>query len=306
MEDYKFSMAMKLVSVIIPTYARPKFLSRAIESVLSQTYKNIEIIVVDDNGEGTENQKYTEQLIHEFIDSNKVVYIKHSVNKNGAAARNTGLNNSHGEYIAFLDDDDQFLPLKIEKQVAILEVSPIKVGACYCNWAWFDEKKLIKVNRHLGTGNLFESMLLMENIICGGSSLLIRRNVCKELEGFDDSFKRHQDWEFLIRFFRKYELTLVNEVLLYVHLESRIFTSNPDIVEKVRVKFLSTFENDINQCKSANKIFMLHYYAICIAFLRGGKLKDGIKWYKKSRSFYNVGFTRFVRCLYAYGRSLLN
>lgn len=138
MGDYK----MKLVTVIIPTYSRPKFLPRAIESVLSQTYPEIEIIVVDDNGEGTENQKYTEELIRNYIDNKQVVYLKHDKNKNGSAARNTGFKYSHGDYIAFLDDDDQFLPTKIEKQVEKLEHSSANVGACYCNWAWYNENKL--------------------------------------------------------------------------------------------------------------------------------------------------------------------
>ena len=99
----------KLVSVIIPTYSRPDFISRAIESVLNQTYKPIEIIVVDDNGRGTNNQILTEQVLTNFIRSNQIKYIVHEKNKNGSAARNTGAASSHGEYITFLDDDDVLL-----------------------------------------------------------------------------------------------------------------------------------------------------------------------------------------------------
>lgn len=301
MGDYK----MKLVTVIIPTYSRPKFLPRAIESVLSQTYPEIEIIVVDDNGEGTENQKYTEELIRNYIDNKQVVYLKHDKNKNGSAARNTGFKYSHGDYIAFLDDDDQFLPTKIEKQVEKLEHSSANVGACYCNWAWYNENKLKKSNKELGEGNLLESMLLMKNIICGGSSLLIRSSVYIEMNGFDESFRRHQDWEFLIRFFRKYEIALVDEILLYIHIESRIFTTNPKIVEQVRLKYINTFKKDINLCKRANEIYMLQYLAISIAYFRNGNFKSGYKWLNKASKYHFVGFLNLLKCLYAYSRFIL-
>ena len=95
-----------LVSVIIPTYKRSKSLNRAIDSVLSQTYPNIEIIVVDDNGKGSKYQLETEKSLEKYIKTDKIKYIIHDVNRNGSAARNTGFKHSRGEYINFLDDDD--------------------------------------------------------------------------------------------------------------------------------------------------------------------------------------------------------
>ena len=100
---------MKKVSVIIPTYKGSDNLIRAIKSVLNQTYKNIEIIVVDDNDENSIFRKENEERLKSFIDDNKIIYLKHKCNKNGAAARNTGLRKSSGAYITFLDDDDYFL-----------------------------------------------------------------------------------------------------------------------------------------------------------------------------------------------------
>ena len=302
MEDYR----LKQVSVIIPTYSRPQFLPRAIESVLAQTFSNIEIIVVDDNGDGTQNQKYTEELIREYIENNKIIYIKHKVNKNGSAARNTGVRNSHGNYIAFLDDDDQFLPTKIEKQVAKLEKAPEKVGACYCNWAWYNEEKLQRINDKLGKGNLTESLFLMENSICGGSSLLIRSNVYKDLNGFDESFYRHQDWEFLIRFFRKYEIGLVNEVLIHIHIESRIYTSNPEIGERHRLYYLQSFKGDISKCKKSKDIYRTHYFYITHSYFSNGQFRKGCQWLKKANIFGNVGMLNIIKCIYVYFRSFAN
>ena len=103
-----------IVSVIITTFARPDNLIRAIKSVLNQTYKPIEIIVVDDNGKGTPSQQETEKILREYICSGAIQYITHDMNKNGSAARNTGFRASMGEYVNFLDDDDEFAPTKIE------------------------------------------------------------------------------------------------------------------------------------------------------------------------------------------------
>ena len=94
------------VSVIIPTFKRPGELGRAINSVLAQTYSNIEVVVVDDNNDGDEFRKETELFMKRFESNDRVKYIKHTKNQNGSAARNTGIANSDGEFIAFLDDDD--------------------------------------------------------------------------------------------------------------------------------------------------------------------------------------------------------
>ena len=106
-----------MVSVIIPTYKRYNMLPRAIASVLSQTYSNIQIVVVDDNNPDTEYRKKTEALMEQYALDERVKYVKHSKNANGSVARNTGIKSSDGEIVAFLDDDDFFYPEKIEKQI---------------------------------------------------------------------------------------------------------------------------------------------------------------------------------------------
>ena len=111
-----------LVSVIIPTYKRPDKLDVAINSVLRQTYPNVEVIVVDDNDPDTEGRRLTEEKMSKFNDESRVKYIKHDHNKNGSAARNTGARASKGEYVAFLDDDDEYLPNKIESQLQTLDI----------------------------------------------------------------------------------------------------------------------------------------------------------------------------------------
>ncbi|WP_017242649.1 glycosyltransferase family 2 protein [Vibrio breoganii] len=105
------------VSVIIPTYGRPDKLIFSISSVLEQTYDNIEIIVVDDNGRDTNNQLITKRLLEEHELFTKVNYLILEFNSGGGLARNAGMEIAKGDYITFLDDDDIYFPDKIEKQL---------------------------------------------------------------------------------------------------------------------------------------------------------------------------------------------
>lgn len=108
------------VSVIIPTYKRSDYLQRAVDSVLKQTYKNVEVIVIDDNDPDTEYRKMTEDNMKRYENEIKVKYIKNVRNLGGALSRNEGIKNATGEYITFLDDDDVYLPQKIENQLKFM------------------------------------------------------------------------------------------------------------------------------------------------------------------------------------------
>ena len=112
---------MQTVSVIIPTYKNRGGLIGSVKSALSQDYDGlIEVIVVDDNDPQSTFRKHTEELMNQYKDNDKVKYIRHEVNKNGAAARNTGLRAAKGDLIAFLDDDDLFLQGKLTRTTALL------------------------------------------------------------------------------------------------------------------------------------------------------------------------------------------
>ena len=112
-----------LVSVIIPSYKGADKLRRAINSISDQTYQNIEIIVVDDNNPDTAERIQTESVIASLHLPN-LKYIRHPENMNGSAARNTGIRAAKGKYTAFLDDDDIYLPCRVEKSVAALKKRP--------------------------------------------------------------------------------------------------------------------------------------------------------------------------------------
>ncbi len=182
-----------LVSVIIPTYKRSDMLCIAIDSVLNQSYENVEVVVVDDNDPNTEWRLETEKRLMSYSDNNKVKYIKHEKNRNGSAARNTGIKHSNGEFLCFLDDDDYYYPDKIEKQVIYIKEN--NLDACYC-----DYKKngvVISVNEQ---DDVVKNILLAKHTP-QTSGWMITREAVTLLNGFDESYYRHQDYEFLLRFY---------------------------------------------------------------------------------------------------------
>ncbi|MFC7193467.1 glycosyltransferase family 2 protein [Halosimplex aquaticum] len=116
-------MSSPQVSVIIPTYNRATLVKRAIQSVLNQTFKDFELIIVDDASDDE-----TPEVIDSINDA-RLEYIRHDLNRHGGAARNTGIKYASGKYIAFLDDDDEWYPTKLERQVERFETVSNEIGS---------------------------------------------------------------------------------------------------------------------------------------------------------------------------------
>ena len=161
------------VSVITPTYKRSEMLPRAVRSVLAQTYKNIEIVVVDDNNPDSEWRNATEQRMKEFDNDPRVIYVKHDKNMNGSAARNTGIKFSTGDIITYLDDDDWYYPEKVEKQVQYLLTHP-EHHAVYCGWRRYGDEL-----PNIGEGNLYRAVLSGQNIIITNSIMMWKEDTLK-------------------------------------------------------------------------------------------------------------------------------
>lgn len=295
-----------LVSVIIPTYSRPDNICRAIDSVLRQTYPNIEIIVVDDNGEGTECQIMTEKQLKQYIDKNLIIYIKHFVNKNGSAARNTGYRVCKGEYVNFLDDDDILLPNKISKQVEILQ-RYTEYGATYCNSIIKRVQnltnRLLVVNTvYRESGDLCKEYLL-DKVKFNTSTILFKRSVIDELNGFDESFKRHQDYEFMVRFFRNEKIicTGVEALSEYDTTMRRTFISNGERELAIKEKFLNTFENDFIKRGIRDEIFHFFWYVGAFTALQSQNYKYFQLMYTKSAQYGRCSiweYSRLLKCFF--------
>ena len=181
-----------LISVIIPTYKRAQFLSRAVDSVLNQTYSNVEVIVVDDNIPNSEFREQTEKVMEPYLKHSSIQYIRHPKNRNGAAARNTGITVSKGMYICFLDDDDWYLPDKLKVQLRYLQEHP-QFDAVYCGC-----ERDGKVFRPYKEGDLSFEILSGVDIIYT-NTILIKRESAIACGGWDERFCRNQEAVFLLR-----------------------------------------------------------------------------------------------------------
>ena len=242
-----------LVSVIIPTYKRSETLLSTIDSVLCQTYKNIEVIVVDDNGLGTEYQIETQKRLSKYIDEGLITYIPHNVNKNGSAARNTGIAASKGVFINLLDDDDKLAPEKIEMQVEKLRNTDDSIGATYCNSLIIICENVTHRIKKLVTKVYAEGDLCREYLTdkarFNTSTILFKRDALAQLKGFDENFIRHQDFELMVRFFCLYKIVCTGPepLVIYDVTSDRINMPNGDRDFMVKKYFLSVFESEFNR-----------------------------------------------------------
>lgn len=248
-----------LVSVIIPTYKNNGSLTTAIDSVLNQTYDNIEIIVVDDNNSDSPYRTFTESLMKKYEYISYIKYIKHEVNKNGAAARNTGFINSKGDYISLLDDDDSFVPSKTKLQVDYLN-SHNEFGAVY--GGRYEGNNIIVYQKE---GDLSKELLTYSILPCT-CSLMLRKDVYKTLKGFDESYKRHQDFEFCLRLFEKFNIGVIKEPVFYRRPDNVNSIADNRLcgkeLEKQKINYLIQFNSTIEAIDKLDNGFKKTVYAI--------------------------------------------
>lgn len=259
------------ISVIIPTYKRAEKLVKAINSVLGQTYKNIEIIVIDDNNPESKYRKTTEILMKDFLYDYRIKYLKHNANMGGAAARNTGIKNSSGDIISFLDDDDSFLPGKTKRQIEFLLTNKDFKGV-YCGS--IRNGKEISSNLQ---GNLTEQLLLFETTIFT-PTIMLHKSAVVELNGFNENFKRHQDYEFLLRFFEKYKIGVIEDCLVRLgNNEGENILHGKDL-EVLKKYFLTQFDFKLRDLEKDNpgitkRIYCRNYSKVFLSHLKHGHYK---------------------------------
>lgn len=275
-----------MVSIIIPTYSRARYLDRAIKSLINQTYKNIEIIIVDDNGRLTENQIETAKIVEKYKNIVNIKYIVHEKNMNGSVARNTGIRNSSGDFICFLDDDDEFLPKKIEKQVNLLKSLNGQWGGCYCGHIRIYESS--KYYKYISgkCGKITKDILCRNIDMCSGSTLMIRKSILNKIGLFDETFKRFQDIEFVLKISEQYKIAVLEESLvkIYTHSGSNIEKNINEII-KNRMYFLEKFQYLI--CgfdeKDRNDIYFCFYIELAKECLKKGEFKKSAQFILKSK-----------------------
>ena len=259
------------VSVIIPTYNRAHLISRAIKSVLNQTYQDFEVIVVDDGS--TDN---TEEVIKEFQKKDeRIKYVRHEKNKGGSAARNTGIKAARGAYIAFLDSDDEWLPEKLKKQMKFFKNASPEGGVVYTGFIYKDELGGGTSKQHIPKkrGWIFED-ILAENCVGTTSTVIIKRKCFEKAGLFDENLPSCQDWDMWLKLARHYKFHFIPQVLVkcFKQHEHRIGT-NPEAVIAGRKAIFKKFQTDIEN--QGRGVKAKHYFRLGSYLCHFGRMNEG-------------------------------
>ena len=261
----------QLISVIIPTYNRAEYLKLALKSVLEQTYKNIEIIVADDGS--TDN---TAEVVADFNDPQ----IKYFYQKNTglpAAVRNLGLREASGDYIAFLDSDDMWLPEKLELQVEYLHKHP-KYQLVYSN-AWIIDENgvreglLDKIESSKEGKNFGE--LVRGNFI-PQLTVLMKREVLKKIGFFneDPSIRAAEDYEYWLRVALHYKIGFVKEPLAMYRVHSMMVSHGINHAKSTQKVLFSLINDPLvpNKNEVMERIYELYYSSAVYNWKNSDKL----------------------------------
>ncbi|HGY56247.1 MAG TPA: glycosyltransferase [Caldithrix abyssi] len=196
----------KLVSVVMAAYNAGPYIEDAIESVLAQEYRNVELLVVNDGS--TDD---TEKRVQKYLNNSKVKYFAQQ-NLGQAKAKNKGIREAKGTYIAFLDADDKWTPDKLSQQIPCFDKSE-KIGVVFTNFALMAEDGTIlgSTDRKFYSGNL-TARLLIENVVTGMSSV-VKRECFDKVGLFDESLPMGIDYDLWLRISVHYEFFFLDKVL---------------------------------------------------------------------------------------------
>ena len=234
------------ISVIIPTYNRGNIIENTIKSTLNQTYKNLEVIIIDDGS--TDN---TKEIIDKF-DDKRIKYIKINENLGGSNARNIGIKHATGRFISFQDSDDIFYPNKLELQFnnminqnSNLDFCKIKViyNNSYYNFVpnEYQEKKIIR-------RKIFSDLIAHGNFISTQSILVRKKFIEKYL--FDINMPRLQDYDVILRMIPNVKISYTRKVLVELHIQKdSIQNSNEKLIKAIYILLKKNFKFNRNQKK---------------------------------------------------------
>ncbi len=229
----------KKVSVIIPNYNYARYVGQAIDSVLQQSYRNFEVIVV--NNGSTDNSI---EILQTFGDKIRLI---DQPNLGQSGARNSGLSESRGEYIAFLDADDLWEPTKLEKQIRLMSQYTQLV---YCGIAQFGEKAIgapkVKMPKYNGRCmQFFLEQPGVSIVISGESTALFSRDLLNKVGGFDMELNSTAGWDFFRRCSSNTEFDFVNEPLVNYRLHGHNMSNSHDsVIKDMRLAYSKLFQDN--------------------------------------------------------------
>lgn len=271
------NMVKGKVSCIIPTYKRSDTLVRAINSVLNQTYKNIEVIVVDDN---EPNDRYSLEVQKKIsiIEDPRLRYLQQEKHLNGAVARNVGIKEANGEFIAFLDDDDEWDAHKTEKQLELLSSNPNCSGVSCLYYVYSNGRIIRKCPCYTGEG-LHRKVLERSVAVCT-PTVLLKREALDKAGYFDESLIRHQDLQLLLDFLYENKFCVLNEYMVNIYADSKQNKPNTKRIIEIKNDFFRIAEKHLNRYsrKEQKSIKAAHYFEIILVALKEKKIAVVLKY----------------------------
>jgi glycosyltransferase involved in cell wall biosynthesis len=214
-----------LISIIIPTYNRGFLITRAVLSVLQQTYNNLEVIVIDDASTDDTSKRVAELQNKD----SRVLYFRLKSNMGAQAARNIGIKKASGEFIGFLDSDNEWLPQKLELQMKFFECGRRKCGVVYSGFRRvFDDNSPSKDEKPCFRGNIYKDSL--REWIADTSTLVVEKDLLLRVGQCDERVRAYQEWDLCIRLARYAEFDFVDEPLVIYNIINRIPTISKDLL----------------------------------------------------------------------------
>lgn len=265
-----------LVSVIIPTYQRPAdILARAVRSVLEQTYTNVEIVVIDDNPHNEKTRKSVSDYMNS-LNSHNILFLQNSENLGGSLSRNRGIEEAHGEYITFLDDDDEYLPKKIENQLNFMLETDCDLSIT--NMVMYGSNgQVVDYREHRDIKQFDNGYLLRYHLtrnLSGTPTFMYKAEKLREIGGFE-KVKMGQDFFLMLRSIEgglKIRYLDVCDIKVHRHLDGGISQGRNKIDgEKSLYKFKKSYFPKLS-FRERQFLHFRHYAVMVVAYLRNRNL----------------------------------
>ena len=286
-----------LVSIITPVYNGQDFLDRSIKSVLAQTYENWELLLIDDGSSDN-----SVQIIKYYLEDNRIKLLRNESNSGIPTTRNKGIENSTGEFIALLDQDDEWLTHKLEKQVnKFLEIDD-SFGLIYSNvevrtdqGILADQKKEIEPEASIQS-NL--ELMLSRNLITSPTAM-VKRKALEEVGLFDESIRwGGDDYDLWIRIAHKYKFDYIDEVLCIRHEHQQNYSADK---KRMMLKTIELGEKYVEQFglepSLSRKLKSNHYYRYGIESIKKLRVLSGLSYVIKSLFISKQGFIELGKTL---------
>lgn len=286
-----------LVSIITPVYNGQDFLDRSIKSVLAQTYENWELFLIDDGSSDN-----SVQIIENYLEDNRIKLLRNESNSGIPTTRNKGIENSTGEFIALLDQDDEWLPHKLEKQVSrFLEIDD-SFGLIYSNvevrtdqGILSDQKKEIEPEASIQS-NL--ELMLSRNLITSPTAM-VKRKALEEVGLFDESIRwGGDDYDLWIRIAHKFKFDYIDEVLCIRHEHQQNYSADK---KRMMLKTIDLGEKYVKQFglepSLSRKLKSNQYYRYGIESIKKLRVLSGLSYVIKSLFISKQGFIELGKTL---------